>query len=166
MIEYKYGDKVNHPRYGVCVFGAYSDDERTHAVIWNGKLDGEHVVSASALTPADSRIIKIDGVYHRVYTSLDAEEARELIGKRVFFAGDPACLGGDCYEYLDSITQSGGYLCAGDACVYGYIAVPIETPELSERPVTIPEFCRFIETHTDWYEHTLDQIKKEREGKR
>lgn len=155
MIEYKYGDKVSHPEYGVCVFGKILDANNEYTWIWDGRAT-IHLVSVSDLTPADPSIIKINNVYHRVYTPLDVEEARELVGKGVLYGDRVGTLNDGEARQLISIKDGKVYPYLVRDSHWALIAVPIETPESSEpsKPERTPqqvidEFVAYIRKYTD-----------------
>ena len=151
MIEYKFGDMVDHPEYGRCIFVAYNDLKKSSASVVDTGNDWTKHVNVSDLTPADPRIIKIGGVWHRVYTSLDTEEAREREGGFVLFSRHAAS-DYDQSGLLGSIETTAD----SDRPYYGansewqYIALPIETTETEpEKKPTADQVCEYIAAHPD-----------------
>ena len=137
MIEYKFGDRVDHPEYGRCIFVAYNEPNKSFASVVDTGNDWIKHVNAADLTPADPRIIKINGVWHRVYTPLDGEEAHKVIGKGVRFGNDVEDLAGYETAILERVEGDGEilpYKLEAVNAQWGFIALPIETPAPEKKP--------------------------------
>jgi hypothetical protein len=134
MINYRFGDRVKHPNYGRCVFGGYLDEDCEEVVIWNGDPDGCMLADVSDLILDDPRIIQINGLWHRVYTPLDVEEARRLVGKEVRFFDNKNRLPQIRLNILKAINTEAARPYYGRANWFG-IASPIESePEKKPEP--------------------------------
>jgi hypothetical protein len=130
MIDYRFGDRVKHPLYGMLILG--KQDKIGMCSVWDGLTT--YIVNVSDLTPFDPRIIQIGGKWHRVYTPLDVEEARELIGKDVLRADRLTELGKAPKTTLSDICPEAShpYLCGAP---WAFIAVLIESePEKKPEP--------------------------------
>jgi len=151
MVKYKFGDRVIHPEYGRCIFVAYNDPNKLSASVVDTGNDWIKHVNAVDLTPADLRIIKIGGVYHRVFTPLDTEEARELIGKMVRYSDTIEELAGDGTAILQNVEKGPRpYGIRGKFGMWAFIALPIETQETEpEKKPTADQVCEYIAAHPD-----------------
>ncbi len=130
MINYRFGDRVEHSEYGRCVFGEYRTPDR--CVIFNGAVS--LYCCTVDITPADPRIIQISGTWHRVYTPLDTEEAMELIGKEILYGnGIEALYLPGTNKLADIEIKSSPYRVGTK--LWTYIAAPIESePEKKPEP--------------------------------